>query len=271
MEAAVMRVSVFVKRTAIVLTAGLVMLGPTTTAAQIPPRQERVATLQAYRVPDADLTPADWKAILVGGSDLIDSYDNAARDLAARLRMSGVQRIATLLSMTPAAKGARPAVRRREVRRALGAPGSQDACLVFITSHANERGIYLSGDQDYLNPGELARIVDAACGARPAVLILSGCGTGTFIGPALTASNRIILAAAARGRVSYGATTSDRYVNFDRCLLQAIDAGGRTWRDVFTRTIPCVEARERWLGVTPSQPQAWFGAQVDQLPLPGRR
>ena len=59
-------------------------------------------------------------------------------------------------------------------------------------------------------------------------------------------------------------------MNFDRCMIRAIDAGARTWREVFDRTLPCVGARERELGVAPSQPQAWFGAQVAALPLPGR-
>lgn len=228
---------------------------------------DRSAAVAALPAP-----PAGWKALLVGGHHLIDSYNNAASDLAERLRRSGVQRVAVLHSTGMYAGGDALPAREREMRRALGALGSTagDACLVFISSHANERGIYLSADRGYLSPRELSRMVDAECGERPTVLILSGCNTGAFITSALKGDNRIILAASARGRVSYGATTTDRYVNFDRCMIRAIDAGARTWREVFDRTVPCVGARERELGVAASQPQAWFGAQVAELPLPGR-
>jgi hypothetical protein len=233
-------------------------------------RSSAVAALPASVMPR--VAPTGWKAVLVGGHHLIDSYNNAASALADRLRGSGVQRVAVLHSTGIYGGGGALPAREREMRRALGALGSTagDACLVFITSHANERGIYLSADRGYLSPRELSRMVDAECGERPTVLILSGCGTGAFITSALRGDNRIIIAASARGRVSYGATTTDRYVNFDRCMIRAIDAGARTWREVFDRTLPCVGARERELGVAPSQPQAWFGAQVAELPLPGR-
>jgi hypothetical protein len=206
-----------------------------------------------------------WKALLVGGNHLIDAHDNAASDLAVRLRGSGVHRVAVLQSLDASA-------RRREMRRALGAlgTGADDACLVFITSHANDRGIYLSAERGYLSPRDLSALIDAECGERPTVLILSGCGTGAFITSGLTGENRIILTASARGRVSYGASTKDRYVNFDRCLMKAMDQGARTWREVFDRTLPCVGERETALGVAASQPQAWFGARVAQLSLPGR-
>ncbi|MCW5747675.1 MAG: hypothetical protein KIT36_15920 [Alphaproteobacteria bacterium] len=216
--------------------------------------------------------PSGWKAVLVGGNHLIDSYNNAATDLADRLRRIGVERIAVLLSPGPAAHDSAPTARRRELRRAWKNLGStaDDVCLMFITSHANERGIYLSADRGYLNSRELSSMIDGECGARPTVLILSGCNTGAFITSSLAADNRIILTASARDRVSYGAASTERYVNFDRCMLKAIDSGARTWRDVFERTLPCVGARENRLGVPASLPQAWFGADVVHLPLPGR-
>jgi len=39
---------------------------------------------------------------------------------------------------------------------------------------------------------------------------------------------------------------------------------------MFDRALPCVSQRESALGVTASQPQAWFGTQVASLALPGR-
>jgi hypothetical protein len=102
------------------------------------------------------------------------------------------------------------------------------------------------------------------------VLILSGCHTGTYITGSLQAANRIIITASTRDQVAYGASTKDRYVNFDRCMMKAMDNGARTWRDLFAQTLPCVSQREEALGVAPSQPQAWFGTQVAELAIPGR-
>ncbi len=61
---------------------------------------------------------------------------------------------------------------------------------------------------------------------------------------------------------------SDRYVNFDRCLIGAIDAGAATWREAFQRALPCVQERETWLGVRASEPQAYFGGAVADLAIP---
>ncbi|HKU97982.1 MAG TPA: C13 family peptidase [Vineibacter sp.] len=229
---------------------------------------DRTAAVQ----PSSPMAASAWKALLVGGNHLIDGYNNAANDIAARLRQHGVQRVAVLQSMGPTSDDSVPTARRREMRKAMKSLGTaaNDVCLFFITSHANERGIYLSAERGYLSARDLSSMIDAECGERPTVLILSGCGTGSFITSSLTGDNRIILTASARGKVSYGATTTDRYVNFDRCVIKAMDAGARTWRDVFERTRLCVDERERALGVAASEPQAWFGSQVGQLALPGR-
>ncbi|HJQ57922.1 MAG TPA: hypothetical protein VJ890_13510 [Vineibacter sp.] len=230
----------------------------------------RTATSRLGDFADRDSpSSSGWKAVLVGGNHLISSYNNAASDIGARLRHSGVNRVTVLHSPGPGAGGT-PMARRRDIRQAWAALGEGEACLFFITSHATERGIYLSAETGFLGAGELSTIVTTECGERPTVLILSGCGTGAFIDSALARENHVILTASARGRVSYGATTMDRHVNFDRCVIQAIDGGARTWRHVFDLTLPCVRAREAELGVAASQPQAWFGSRVADLALPGR-
>ena len=231
---------------------------------------DRTAASATVPVASRTTAPAGWKAVLVGANHLIDNHNNAATDLGARLRQGGVQRVAVLHSMGSQASDAVPSARRREMRKAFSALGAGEACLFFISSHANKRGVYLSAERGYLSPRELSSMIDDECGNRPTVLIISGCNTGGFITSSLTAPNRIILTASASDRVSYGATTTDRYVNFDRCIIKAMDAGARTWREVFDRAQPCINEREAALGVAASQPQAWFGAQVANLALPGR-
>ena len=148
----------------------------------------------------------------------------------------------------------------------------QGACLFFATSHGNMAGLRLEaegGRSRVLSPGELDRLLDQHCGDRPTVAILSDCDAGVFLDSRMRQPNRILIAASSRGRTSYGAKLYERHVNFDRCLMGAIDAGASTWREAFQRTLPCVQERETWLGVRASDPQAFFGAAVADLAIPG--
>jgi hypothetical protein len=78
------------------------------------------------------------------------------------------------------------------------------------------------------------------------------------------------LTAAAADRTSFGCGADDDYTYYDQCFLQQLDAA-RTWRQVAAGTKSCVEALERRLGVRlESRPQAFFGAAVAELHLPGR-
>jgi hypothetical protein len=81
---------------------------------------------------------------------------------------------------------------------------------------------------------------------------------------------RIVLASASPTTVSYGATTTERHLNFERCLIKAYDAGAVTWREMFEKALPCVAEREDWLRVPASKPDAYFGSYVADLRIPGR-
>jgi hypothetical protein len=214
------------------------------------------------------LDPRDWKAVLVSGSRSSSAYDAAAFDLAQRLRVRGVARVATALTGDVGDFGAS----RAGIRQAMEWLGNETgACLFFATGHSNIDGFHLDADgrRRTLRPGELDSMLDKHCGDRPTVVIISGCDAATFLSSSMRQPNRILIAASAKGRDSYGARMSDRYVNFDRCLIGAIDAGAATWREAFQRALPCVQEREAWLGVRPSDPQAYFGAAVADLAIPG--
>jgi hypothetical protein len=216
----------------------------------------------------ASVAPGQWKAVLVSGSRAIEAHDNAARDLGQRLRARGVERVATALT----GSAGDFAASRAGIRQAMQWLGDgQGACLFFATGHGNVAGLRLDaeGSSRTLSPGELDRLLDQHCGDRPTVAILSECDGGVFLDSRMRQPNRILIAASARGRTSYGAKITDRYVNFDRCLMGAIDGGATTWQQAFHRALPCVQEREAWLGVRPSEPQAYFGAQVSNLALPG--
>ena len=223
------------------------------------------ATANAQQV--AHVPAQQWKAVLVSGSGSMSAYDTAARDLGQRLRSRGVARVATALAGGTGDYQAN----RAGIKQAMEALGNgEGACLFFATGHGNVAGFHLDGDRGNrtLSPGELDRLLDKHCGDRPTVAIISDCDAGVFLDSRMRAPNRILIAASAKGRNSYGAKMSDRYVNFDRCLMGAIDAGAATWREAFERTLPCVQERETWLGVRPSEPQVFYGAHVANLALP---
>ncbi len=211
------------------------------------------------------LAPTSWKAVTVGADRSLPLYDNAAADMASQLQAGGAR-----VSVLQAGNGS---ARRDNIRGALRSMGRRngEACLVFVTSHGNTRGLIFQTDGGRsLSPSELDSMIDAECGDAPTVLILSGCHTGTYVTSSLTAANRIVITASSRGRVSYGAKMTERHVNFDRCILKAMNEGATTWAEVFARAKACAAEREAWLGVAPSDPQAYFGRNVAQLRLPGR-
>lgn len=220
----------------------------------------------AANVPSmAMLAPTSWKAVTVGADRSLLLYDNAASDMASHLQASGA-RVAVL----HAANGS---ARRASIQGALRGLGRRtgEACLVFVTSHGNTRGLLFQTEGGRaLSPSDLGSMVDAECGDAPTVLILSGCNSGTYVTSRLTTRNRIVITASSRSRVSYGAKLSERHVNFDRCILKAMNEGATTWADVFARARACAAEREAWLGVAASDPQAHFGRDVAQLRLPGR-
>jgi hypothetical protein len=218
--------------------------------------------------PVSAVEPRRWKALLVSGSRSTSAYDAAAFDLAQRLRARGAARVATALTGDRGDFNAS----RAGINQALEWLGNEHgACLFFATGHSNVTGFHLDAESGRrtLTPGELARLLDKHCGDRPTVVIISGCDAGVFLDSRMRQPNRVLIAASARGRDSYGARLDDRHVNFDRCFLGAIDAGAATWREAFQRTLPCVQEREAWLGVRASEPQSYFGAAVVDLAIPG--
>ena len=225
----------------------------------------------------AGLAPGQWGVVLAAGHHDKVNYDHATQDIATRLRAVGVTNIRLLTSTQGQADETTGAAltTHDEIRAAfsiIAGPGP-GACLLFITSHANREGIYLVLDsrQHYLTARELDGYVTEACKERPQVLILSGCHSGAMITSTMTRHpKRIVLASASPTTVSYGATTTERHLNFERCLIKAYDAGAATWRDMFQNAMPCVEEREDWLRVPASKAHAYFGASVANLRIPGR-
>ena len=213
-----------------------------------------------------------WKALLLAGDDSITAFDHAIEALATLFQqhriamvqqfsanphtLSATVRLATVAQL-------RAAVPQLQVQ-------SGEGCLLYATSHGTPRGLTLARDpaSGYrLRPGQLHRVVQAACGDAPTILVLSGCYTGTFLRPEIRGPHRIILTAAAADRPSFGCHAKAQYTYYDGCFLQAF-ATAPTWQALHQAVSRCVAAAERTLRVPPSAPQAFFGRGMRAVPIP---
>jgi len=212
--------------------------------------------------------PAGWRVVLIAGDNNSPAFDNGVAAMRGKLAARGVRNIRVLTS-DPAGNPSLPVASAANVSNALRSPGG-DACLAFITSHGDESGFVLRAARGTVSPASLDSALDAGCGARPTVVVVSACHSGVFLTPAMRRPNRIVLAAAAANRSSFGCGTGDQYTYYDQCLLQQFD-GAATWRELAQTTRACVENLERSMGVRPpSQPQTFVGAAVADLRVPGR-
>jgi hypothetical protein len=216
-----------------------------------------------------DAVPADrWRAVLIAGDNNSPAFDNGVEAMRDKLAERGVRNIRALTS-DPVASPSLEVATAGNVSSALRSGGGE-ACLVFITSHGDESGVVLRAAKGMVQPSTLGSALEAGCGKRPTVVIVSACHSGVFLTPAMRQPNRVVLTAAASARASFGCGAGDQYTYYDQCLLQQFDRAA-TWRELAAATRSCVESLERRMGVKPpSQPQIFVGAAVTDLRIPGR-
>jgi hypothetical protein len=213
-----------------------------------------------------------YKAVLIAGDSSAKAFDHATdamrdRLLASRVAPADIQR----LSATRAAIG-RDGVRPSTLNQVLMAiasmhPGAGQGCFVFATSHgAFGEGLVLMPSRNFLTPFALDNALNAGCGDAPTVVIISGCFSGNFVKPPMARANRIVLTAAREDRSSFGCGAEFRYTFYDRCLLSAMDHSA-TWQAAYGSIRECVATREAALRFVPSEPRAWFGQAVAEMPI----
>jgi hypothetical protein len=249
---------VFARRVLLFLAAGLLA----SCAAEVPeqPPADGGAGAPALSVP-----ANRWHAVLVAGDNSSPAFDNGIDTLRSRLTGMGVRAVVAY----SASPGRGQLSTARNIEGGLRSAGGE-ACFVYMTSHGDVAGFYLRPGRQLLSPSALDQALTTGCGERPTVLVVSACHSGTFITPEARRPNRIIIAAAATDRTSFGCGADDDYTYYDQCFLQQLD-GAATWRELAAATRACVETLERRLGVRrESRPQTFVGAAVANLRLPGR-
>jgi len=199
---------------------------------------------------------------------VFDDATEAVRDrlLARQAAPGDIQRLSAAPDVI-----AQDGVRTATLTRVAAAiadlrPGPGQGCLVYATSHgAPGRGLFLAPSNNFLTPSALDDALARGCGDAPTVVIMSGCFSGNFAKPPVSRANRIVLTAARRDRASFGCGAGREYTVYDACLLTAMDHAA-TWQDAYGSIRACVARAEKGTGFPPSEPQAYFGPAVANLP-----
>jgi len=215
----------------------------------------------------SDLTDfSNWAVLLVAGDYRAHSgapskvFDNGRRDLAAAFAKIGFRRANMLQFSVDYDEGTEhvsiPDIASEFQTLAKRAKGG---CLIYFTSHGTPTGMIM-GDA-LLSPDQMHDMVGSACGARPAVIVMSSCYSGQFVAP-LQADNRIVMTAARPDRTSFGCGEMDHYTFFDDCFLRALPMAG-DFPTLGGLVQQCVAEREQEMKATPpSEPQVSVGPNV---------
>jgi hypothetical protein len=211
--------------------------------------------------------PSGWKAVLIAGSDQEPAFDNAIDALAEKLAAFAVAPKDITILKDSGEGAVQPTEANLAAAFAELAPGPDDGCFVYATSHGMRgRGLVLRNERMVLDPAMLGRLLDHSCGTRPTVVVASGCYSGIYaLSPFLAAPNRVILTAARPDRPSFGCNANLRYTVFDQCMLASLGRG-MEWSAVMAKARTCVSGNEWDMQVRdPSDPQLSVGAAETSL------
>jgi hypothetical protein len=101
-------------------------------------------------------------------------------------------------------------------------------------------------------------------GIKWRVIVISACHAGAFIAP-LKNSNTILITAAAANKTSFGCSDDRDLTYFGEAFYRDALPRAKDLQQAFTLTRSAIAARELAEHVAASNPQAYFGAQVEQL------
>jgi hypothetical protein len=142
----------------------------------------------------------------------------------------------------------------------------RDVLILSISSHGSEDpAIVVSNSQlplDDLTDEDLADALRES-GIRWRVIVISACYAGAFI-ERLIDPQTIVITAAAADRTSFGCSNDSDLTYFGEAFYRDALPGARSLRDAFQTAKAAIAARERSEHVTPSQPQGYFGARMEE-------
>jgi Peptidase C13 family len=155
----------------------------------------------------------------------------------------------------------------RYALRGLGARMNldQDVLFLSISSHGSEDpAIVVANSQLPLQDMTDEDLADALreSGIKWRVIIISACYAGGFI-ESLRDPQTIVITAAAADRTSFGCSNDRDLTYFGEAFYRDALPGAGSLREAFDAAKAAIAARERREHVTPSNPQAYFGAKIE--------
>ena len=137
----------------------------------------------------------------------------------------------------------------------------QDKVVMLFSTHGRPDILGIHFADQYYPPLD-ARWLNqqlAGLGSTPTLLLLSACHAGSFV-PALSRPSRVILAAAAADRNSFGCSFNSRNTFFVDALLNQGQNSEKSLVELMDAARVDIDKRERAMGLTPlSLPQSFYG------------
>ena len=141
----------------------------------------------------------------------------------------------------------------------------RDVLFLAISSHGSRDPAVAVANSGFpfvdLTPGDLADALHDA-GIRWRVIIISACYAGGFI-EALKDPQTIVITAAAADRTSFGCSNDRDLTYFGEAFYRDALPAATSLRSAFESARQALAERERRERVTPSEPQAYFGAAME--------
>jgi hypothetical protein len=141
----------------------------------------------------------------------------------------------------------------------------QDVLFLSISSHGtDDPAIVVSNSELPLQDLTDDDLADALreSGIKWRVIIISACYAGGFI-ESLRDPQTIVITASAADRTSFGCSNDRDLTYFGEAFYRDALPGARSLRTAFDAAKTAIAARERREHVTPSDPQAYFGPEME--------
>jgi hypothetical protein len=142
----------------------------------------------------------------------------------------------------------------------------RDVLFLAISSHGAEDPLIAVSNSQFplseLTPEDLSDSLQDA-GIQWRVILLSACYAGGFIA-SLRDAHTIVVTAAAADRMSFGCSSDSDLTYFGAALYRDALPDASSLRDAFEKAKAAIAAREKSEGETPSNPQAYFGFDLEE-------
>ena len=140
-----------------------------------------------------------------------------------------------------------------------------DVLFLSISSHGSEEPSISVANSGFpltsLTAEDLAEALRQS-GIRWRVILISACYAGGFI-DALSDPKTIVITAAAKDRTSFGCSNDSDLTYFGEAFYRDALPGAKSLRDAFEAAKTAIAGREHREHETPSNPQAYFGAELE--------